>query len=473
MIDIAFIYSYFLPHNAHRISPAAFRELDPHLRRLAEQPLVFRSRLLDLLPKSEPGIYTLGGARQIGKTTLLKQWVELLLDRGVPGTAVAYFTGEVIDDHHSLLRVLHEELAEPCAGVRFLLIDEVTCIRGWDRALKFLSDSGALEHTIVMTTGSDLTMVAQARRLLPGRRGAAAAPDYHLFPLTHLETCQLKRTLPPAAQTALASGSVAALDALGDQSLAAVESSFEEYLVHGGFLTAINDLAARGHIRPSTLATYSDWIRGDALTHGKREAYLREVLGALLARQGSQVTWNGLAPELSIDHPQTVAEYVQLLTAMDALVVQPALVEDRRTAAPKKARKVGFADPFIAHAVAAWLEPSLAADAAIRARLAVPGVRAALAETCAAAHARQHFPTYYIKARGEVDLAIVDAGRFWPIEVKWTRQLRPPDLKQIRAYADGVVAARTQRSHTLAGLRVVPLPLALSCLGRGIWPPPP
>lgn len=465
--------SYFLPHNAHRISLAAFREQDPHLRRLAEQPLVFRSRLLDLLPESEPGIYTLGGARQIGKTTLLKQWVELLLDRGIPGAAIAYFTGEVIDDHQSLLRVLHEELAEPCAGVRFLLIDEVTYIRGWDRALKFLSDSGALEHTIVMTTGSDLTMVAQARRLLPGRRGAAAAPDYHLFPLTHLETCQLKRTLPPAAQVALASGSVAAMDALGDHSLAAVESSFEEYLVHGGFLTAINDLAARGHIRPSTLATYSDWIRGDALKHGKSEAYLREVLGAILTRAGSQVTWNGLATELSIDHPQTVSDYVQLLVAMDAMVVQPALVEDRRTAAPKKARKVGFADPFIAHAVRSWLQPSPDPDATIRARLADSQVQAALAETCAATHAMRHFPIYYIKARGEVDLAIVTGGRFWPIEVKWTQQLRPADLKQIRAYPHGIIATRTRHSHRLGDLQVLSLPLVLSFLGRGVWPPSP
>lgn len=465
--------SYFAPHNVHRMSREAFLEQDPHLRRLATQPLVYRSPLIATLPTTDPGIYTLGGARQIGKTTLLKQWMSHLLDQGVPPHAITYLTGEVIDDHHSLLRILQEELAEAPARRRFVLIDEVTYIRGWDRALKFLADSGALEATVLLVTGSDLTMVAEARRLLPGRRGTAAAPDYHLYPLTHLETCQLKHALPPAAEIALGQGDIAAFDALGEAEWSSIETSFEEYLHHGGFLTAINDVAAFGHLRPATLATYSDWIRGDALKHGKSEAYLREVLGAILTRAGSQVTWNGLATELSIDHPQTVSDYVQLLVAMDAMVVQPALVEDRRTAAPKKARKVGFADPFIAHAVRSWLQPSPDPDATIRARLADNQVQAALAETCAATHAMRHFPIYYIKARGEVDLAIVTGDRFWPIEVKWTQQLRPADLKQIRVYPHGIIATRTRHSHRLGDLQVLSLPLVLSFLGRGVWPPSP
>jgi len=69
----------FLPHNAHLATGAAeFAARDPHLRRLAGQPLVYNSPLLERLPGRE-GIFTITGGRQIGKTTLLKQWMARLL----------------------------------------------------------------------------------------------------------------------------------------------------------------------------------------------------------------------------------------------------------------------------------------------------------------------------------------------------------------------------------------------------------
>jgi predicted AAA+ superfamily ATPase len=67
---------------------------------------------------------------------------------------------------------------------------------------------------------------------------------------------------------------------------------FDHYIVHGGFLTAINDVAKQNSVSPTTLATYSDWIRGDMLKRGKQENYLRELLSAIIDRYSSQVTWN-------------------------------------------------------------------------------------------------------------------------------------------------------------------------------------
>lgn len=61
----------FQIHNTHL--DGAFSDLDPHLRRLHTQPLIYRFPLLDRLPRRQPGIYTVSGGRQIGKTTLLKQ----------------------------------------------------------------------------------------------------------------------------------------------------------------------------------------------------------------------------------------------------------------------------------------------------------------------------------------------------------------------------------------------------------------
>lgn len=176
-------------------------------------------------------------------------------------------------------------------------------------------------------------------------------------------------------------------------------AAFDRYLLHGGYLTAINDLAGLGTIRPSTLATYSDWIRGDVVKRGRQEAYLREVLSAVVKRYTSQITWNALARDLSIDHPSTVADYVGLLERMDAVCVVPALREDTLSPAPKKARKVVFSDPFILHAVCASLAPATASFESQRQRVADPVWGSQIVEACVAAHHRRAYPTHYIKAR--------------------------------------------------------------------------
>lgn len=453
----------FLPHNAHLEDPSLFVKHDPHLKQLQQQPLIHRSHLLNELPCNHPGIYTIGGGRQIGKTTLTKQWMAELLQRGVAPECVAYLTGELIDDHHSLVRLMTEMLNEmPVTDVCYLILDEVTYIRDWDKGIKYLADAGTLENVVLVLTGSDLVIIKEARMRFPGRRGTASTVDFHLYPLSFLETVKLKkristdtlhRLLDPDARPA-------------EQLLEILYAEFERYLVHGGFLTAINDMARHNLIMPATFSTYSDWIRGDMLKRGKQEHYLREVLEAIVKSYGSQVTWNSLAHSLSIDHPKTVSDYVALLTSMDAVFVQPALVEDKLIAAPKKARKLMFADPFIFHAASAWLTPCEDPyNQQIKPIVSDPTWTARLVEACAATHCRRFYPTYYIKAKGEVDIAYVNQNRFWPLEIKWTRQLRPKTLKQIAKYPNGRILTKSRQHGEILGILTEPLPLAILRLG--------
>ncbi len=118
-------------------------------------PLVHRFALLDALPTTEPGIYSVTGGRQLGKSTLMKHWMLTLLERGVQPEQIVYLTGELIDDHHALVRLVQSSFAEPKASsLQYLCIDEVTYIRDWDRGIKFLADGGELHNTIVILTGS-------------------------------------------------------------------------------------------------------------------------------------------------------------------------------------------------------------------------------------------------------------------------------------------------------------------------------
>ena len=453
----------FSPHNAHLEEPGSFEKRDPHLRQLQQQLLIHHSHLLNKLPCDQPGIYTIGGGRQIGKTTLTKQWMAELLQSGVAPERIAYLTGELIDDHHSLVRLITEMLnVMPVTDVCYLILDEVTYIRDWDKGIKYMADTGTLENIVLILTGSDLVIIKEARMRFPGRRGTAATVDFHLYPLSFLETVKLKKRFSTDTLNRLINLEIKPTTPL----LKILYEEFELYLIHGGFLTAINDMARHKLIMPATFFTYSDWIRGDILKRGKQEHYLREVLEAIVKRYGSQVTWNSLAHSLSIDHPKTVSDYVALLTSMDAVFVQDALVEDKLTAAPKKARKLMFADPFIFHAVSAWLTPCEDPyNRQVKLIVSDPGWTARLVEACVITHYRRYYPTYYIKAKGEVDIAYVDQNCFWPLEVKWTKQLRPKSLKQIAKYPNGRILTKSQQRGDILGIPTEPLPLAILRLG--------
>lgn len=447
----------FLPHNTHLEIPQQFSMRDPQLRQLKTQKYVYRSKLLDQFPFNTPGIYTLGGGRQIGKSTLLKQWMLELLAKKVAPPAIAFFTGELINDHHALLNLVQTELeAMPDHNVHYIIIDEITYIKDWDKTIKYLADAGLLENTILMLTGSDLTLIQEARMRFPGRRGKASLVNFHLFPLSFQEVVLLKNKIPEI-NTVLHSKHFpppTVIDALF--------SEFEDYLKHGGFLTAINDLALDGTILKATLTTYSDWIRGDMLKRGKQEHFCREILTAIIKRYNTQITWNSLVQDLSIDHPKTIADYAGVLESMDALFIQPVLLEDKLVAAPKKGKKMVFTDPFIFHALRTWLFPvENAYENQIITALNNPELCSLLVEACVSTHYRRYYPTYYIKAEGEVDVVYVDHGRFWPIEVKWTNQLRPKDIKQILKYPNGRIFSKNKHLSKLETTPIEPLPLAL------------
>jgi predicted AAA+ superfamily ATPase len=447
----------FSPHNSHLETPGLFRERDPQLKHLHDLPLRHRPDLLDRIPRDSAGIYILGGGRQVGKTTLLKLWMAECIESGCPPDSIRFLSGELIDDHHALIRQLQEMMDEmQDQPIGRLILDEVTYIQGWDRAVKYAADAGLLDRIVLMITGSDLALMQAARRHFPGRRGDEDVVDFHLRPLSFREALTLEHG--EETRDALGAPESAESPELVDLAFEA----FDRYLVHGGFLTAINDMARSGTIRRATLATYADWIRGDVLKRGKSEHYLREVLGAVDRRLGSQVTWNSLAKELSIDHPKTVADYLELLASMDAVLVQPAIIEDRLVGAPKKARKVMFSDPFVAHAVRAWLEPT--PDPFVDRILPAtrdPERSGRLVEAVVATHCARRWPTYYIKAEGEVDVAYVAEGRFWPIEVKWFESVRPKDLRQIAKYPNGRILTRARRPSAAHGLPTIPLPMAL------------
>lgn len=446
--------SRFQPNNTHLENGDNFSKTDPHLKRLYSEKYVYHSSLIESLPRNEPAIVTLGGGRQIGKTTLLKQWMKFLMEKGIPPKAICFFSCELIIDYQSLFQLIQQQLIEmPINCLKYIILDEITYIKEWDKTIKYLADIGALESTILVLSGSDLVLMQDARKRFPGRRGKASQVDFHYYPLSFSEYLSLKGKLTPALNSELFV-EVEYLDMLYQE--------FDEYLIHGGFLTAINDYAKHQTINIATLNIYSDWIRGDVLKRNKKEQFLREIITAIIKHYTKQISWNNLLKELSIDHTLTVSDYVSLLESMDAVFVQQAIIEDKLVPAPKKQKKLMFCDPFIYHALKAWLNPTQDPfEHQIKKIFSSPQQYSDLVEACVVTHFRRFFPTYYIKAEGEVDVAFVKNNKMWPVEVKWTTQLRSQDLKQILKYKNGQIWAKVKHMSSLSDIPIQPLPLAL------------
>lgn len=81
----------------------------------------------------------------------------------------------------------------------------------------------------------------------------------------------------------------------------------------------------------------------------------------------------------------------------------------------------------------------------------------AIIEGCMASLFHRHRDVYYIKSKGEVDIAIPLGKSFLPVEIKWTETLRRPELKQILTYKKGIIGYKGLSLGIYEHLFVMPL----------------
>jgi hypothetical protein len=444
-------------HNQFRESLSRYREYDPHLKRLKDLPMVYHSPLLAEQTFDTPGIYLITGGRQIGKTTFLKQLIlKFLEQKQIDPMAILFISGEIIDTHHILRRII-DQFHNESISHQFLFIDEVNYIPDWDKSIKFLADSGILNNTTVILTGSDSQVIRTSMKRFAGRRGPADKVDFEFHPLSFKEFACLKEK---------------SLESLCDQIIAApltepvagyeekhelLTGFFLEYLLHGGYLPAINEYHSKGTISKGVMNIYIQWIIGDILKYNKSENYLFEILKGIKSSYNTPVSWNNISKYLSIEHHATIADYCNILVSMHVLHIQEALLEHKLTGAPKKNRKIYFRDPFIDHTISCYINPALSFDQVSR-DIKDNKFASSYVEAVAVDHCKRWAPTYYIKGdKGEVDIAVIQGTRIYPVEVKWVKNIRPEDIKEIQRYPRGIVLNQGMEHGMVKNIYLVPL----------------
>jgi hypothetical protein len=319
-------------------------------------------------------VYTLRGPRQVGKTTLLKDMIRGLLKCNVPPRNIFYFACDLIDNPKALAETISSYLdsVRPARKQRaYLLIDEVSSVKDWQKAIKFLADKGSLTLTTLILTGSHTLDIKKASEKLPGRRGTTKdPPDKIMLPMKFAEYAEtlnkdVENTLKEQNMLSwesreqllksLLNGEIP--EEIKELSFLSKElmGLFQNYLLTGGIARVANEYLTKGGISESIYKTYVDVVLGDLAKWGKRETYLRQVINRVIETLGTPIGWNTLKQGTDIAHHNTVAEYVDTLADSFVLLYFHRYDTTRKQPAYQKEKKIHFHDPFFLHAMRTWV----------------------------------------------------------------------------------------------------------------------
>ncbi len=380
---------------------AAFRELDFWLR----TPPAHRAVLLS-------------GARQVGKTTLLLQIIESLVENAVPPQNVLYATFD-----HPLLKLAgldgvlklwreHEPAAD---GPEYLFLDEIQFTRNWQTWLKHQVDFEKRRRIAV--TGSATPLVEEGQE-----SGVGRWHTIKLATLSFFEYLQIKNlpvpNLPEVDSLRQLFDWPLAQFARGSEAARPLVAHFHEYLLRGGFpqcaLVPSVDLAQK-LLREDIVDKV---LKRDmtALFGVRRVLELEQTFLYLCLHDGGLLDMVDLGKNLAVKKP-TAQNYIALLESTNLVHRLPPHGYGKEIL---RARfKVYLADAAIAPSVLlkgkALLEDATAVGRAV--------------ETAFFKHVFTRYYSFnvgfgYWRGRKdeEVDIVAEVQGRLVPFEVKYSHQ---------------------------------------------------
>ena len=134
----------------------------------SDSTIIKFERLEHLYTRFAPGkIFIIKGPRRIGKTLMLKLLIKKLLDKGFDRNSIFYFSFDTLVTKRELDNMLRNFLMKPVQGQKYILLDEVQNVEGWEEVIKALYDNGLLKFSTVVATGSLAHMLKGEQ--LPGR----------------------------------------------------------------------------------------------------------------------------------------------------------------------------------------------------------------------------------------------------------------------------------------------------------------
>jgi hypothetical protein len=404
-----------------------------------EKVLQALSREHKLVQRFEKGNFLIIGPRQVGKTTFLKLMILDLLKNTAPSN-VLYFSCEPLSKKEDILELvgLFDRLGR---GEKFLCLDEITFVRDWEAAVKFLLDSGMKN---LYVTGSTSATLKKER--FPGRRISLR----EFLPLDFRGFCllfgseELKNALKEAK---------ARVEEVFDRSfkllpfIDELQELFERYMVCGGFPLSAFQLMENGGIREETYETYVNWVLGDISKLDRSERIFKSVVQGVIKNYGSRFSLNSVAKEMEIGSHVTVREYLEFLEKCYLLRNYFKFDLSRGLPVYRAERKAYFIDPFLFRVFNRYAFGTSDVSAEKR-----PG----LIEGIVGEYLKRKGETFFFHGRKEVDFIVNNTG----IEVKYGKVAKK-DFPNINL-KNKILLSKNQWKD-FGDVKAIPIPVFISC----------
>ena len=396
-----------------------------------------------------PGsISIIRGPRQVGKTTELKLLVGDLLSAGITPRNIAYYPCDDIIHFRELMELIRtfSEIIKLQGGCGYLMLDEITAVKNWSRAIKFLVDAGVLENVYLLLTGSSAVEIKRGYERMPGRRGQGF--DRAFLPMSFAEFCRAYNLkVPRAVLTHIISNEHAfrmyEMESAGEKNK--FDEMLKKYMQWGGFPMVVADLVNSGSVKDQTLDVYRSVLLSEFEKQRRKISLVLSLMRKLYNVLGTPVSYNSLTQDTGCRSNAVVQDYLEIINASFLGFILPCIDIANRRPYPKREKKFYAVDPII------W---KIAADGT-----GLPPIHdAVLAEHAVANHLVRPMANtwadlgsleglYYFRSRKgrEVDFVYftAPAGRPFGVEVKYQRRVSGWDEQSIaKGIGQGVLVTR-------------------------------
>ncbi|NJN34279.1 MAG: ATP-binding protein [Saprospiraceae bacterium] len=257
------------------------------------------------------------GARQVGKTTLVKELIKPF------SSETLWLTADAPEVEQMLTRPSLARLQAIVGQHRIVVIDEAQRIPEIGLTLKLFTDQ-IPEVQVIATGSSALDLAAQTAEPLTGRKW-----EFQLFPISFAEM---------TAHSGL-------IQEHGSLAHRLVFGAYPEIITAKGNERTLLNLITSAYL-------YKDLFRYEQI---KKPVLLEKIVRALALQVGSEVSFHEIG-QLVGASPQTVEKYIDLLEKAFVIVQLPALSRNLRNEI-KRGRKIYFLDNGIRNAILGNFSP--------------------------------------------------------------------------------------------------------------------
>lgn len=445
----------------------------PPLYRNLKKRVYFKT-IFDLLTGDIRRAAVVYGPRRVGKTVLLYQVIEALLDQGTAGQRILYLSADVptyagVSLEH-LLELFLNRFEHSRTDRVFVFVDEVQYLRDWQRHLKSLVDS--FQGVRFLVSGS----AAAALRRKSIESGAGRFTDFLVPPLSFLEFLYLAGD-SKVEVTDDAGGSGSSLRA-SEFDLNDLNEKFVRYLNYGGFPEAV--------LNPEIKKDMSRYVANDIIdkvllkdlpsVYGiDNPTELHRFFAFLAYNTSQEINPEELASKVNLAK-NTIRKYFEYLESSFLIHRIYRVDQSAKTMKRQTHFKVYLSNPSMRSAL--FGETDFGDDAMI----------GRLAETAVAAHMMSPSNisnSYYARwDKGEVDFIQLGLGVRTSrvanaIEVKWSdRPAQDPEaeLPALLAFCRKnllpwalVLTRSTEKTVDIRGIRLSFEPVAKYCLTQSAF----